>query len=180
MDRKILHVFLGRFAPLHKGHQMIIDSLVKKFGSGNCLLMIGSSTSLNPRTPFSFTARKNILKTIYPDIKIIGIPDTEPEMSLFSGKNLEVWLKELKKLETKMHAEFIFYGGSSDDIRYLSPLFRTKILVNRKTSGGNISATKLREALSNSDINAVNKYLDKRIIGQVTKEFRKFPKSNGI
>jgi len=30
-------IYLGRFSPIHKGHQRIIENMLEKYGTENCL-----------------------------------------------------------------------------------------------------------------------------------------------
>lgn len=136
------HVFLGRFAPFHKGHLILLNKLIKKFGLKNCIVMIGSSNVINERTPFTAINRAKSIKSIYPDIKIIYLKDIGDD---------EKWLQSIKKIENQLNESFTFYGGSKKDLEILSKKFKTKILVNRFTEGEGISATKIRETLSVRD-----------------------------
>lgn len=132
------HVFLGRFAPFHLGHKMVVDYIISRFGIENCLLLIGSSNKIDSRTPYSFTKRRNIIKRFYPLLEILALPDVE---------NDKKWLASLKNLERKTHDKFIFYGGSKKDLSVLSTTFETHIAINRNTKGLGISATKIRAGL---------------------------------
>ena len=162
MTKTVTGVFLSRFSPLHKGHQLVIDKMIADFGSKNCLLIIGSSTSVNSRTPYTLAKRKAMLKTLYPKIKILTIPDVNPKKNYFGQETLTEWLGNLKKLERRQNTEFVFYGGSKKDVSYLNKEFKTLVAVNRKVT--NISATNVRKALETNDLKVLERYLDKRII----------------
>src|SRR5258706_5317568 len=98
----MLRVYLGRFAPFHSGHKILLTKLIKKFGVKNCLVLVGSSNILNERTPFRFETRKKMIKTYFPDIKILPIADVN---------NDDDWFKIVEKMEKKFGQKFIFYGG---------------------------------------------------------------------
>lgn len=178
MKQKLIYVFLGRFAPIQKGHQLMIDKMIEEFGINNCLLVIGSSTSLNNRTPFTFVARKKMIKILYPNIKTVGLPDTHPELVNFDNFSIDAWIKDLKNIEFEMNAHFVFCAGSSKDVKYLENDFETLIFVNRHKEGQRVSTTKVRKALNNKQTVLIQKYLDKRITNFAIREFEKFPKSS--
>lgn len=175
---KTLHIFLGRFSPIHKGHQMIIDKMINAFGIENCLIIIGSSTSLNQRTPFTFEARKKMIKTLYPKIKILGISDINPELEFYDLANLNNWFQQLKLVEINLKRKFIFYGGSRVDVEHLRKRFNANILVNRFKDGLSISATKIRHGLIKGKHTLLPNFLDERIIDIALAEYNKFLKSS--
>ncbi len=167
MEKPILAVQLGRFAPYHLGHQMVTEAMIQRHGIENCLIIIGSSNVLNDRTPFTFEQRKYFIQNIFQDIKIISIPDINPEVNQFEIKTLDTWLNEIEKLETKLEARFKFYGGSQEDLRYLSKVFETEVIVDRKSKGKNISATKVREAIIKKDIGSLINFVNPKIIHEL-------------
>ncbi len=174
MNPKEINVFLGRFSPIHRGHQIIIDQMINNYGIKNCMLIIGSSTSLNQRTPFTFAARKNMIRLLYPKIKIIGIPDSNPKHELFDKSGMETWLHNLKGIERKLKGTFTFYSGSGTDIKYLTGEFKTKVISSRIVDGQKISATDVRKRLSIGQYQTLHQFLDVRIIDFAIKNFKRF------
>lgn len=148
-------VYLGRFSPLHKGHQKIIDRLIQKYGYQNFILMVGSSNKKNIKTPFSYRQRNKFIKLIYPNLKIIPIPDFDNDTK---------WLDYLKGIEVKLKSEFIFFGGSKKDLEILQKRFTTRVLVNRAIEGGGISATQVRHALEAGDIETLKRIVSKKLV----------------
>jgi len=146
------NVYLGRFCPLHKGHEAIINSIVEKHGKENLLIMIGSSTSHNKRTPYTYEERAKMIRMIYPDAKIVGLPDSEPNKIFFREHTINEWLKSIKEVESEMNGEFKFFGGSVEDLSDLSKEFDTEVIVDRNEGPEKISATKVREAFESGDI----------------------------
>lgn len=139
----IKHVYLGRFAPFHDGHKLLLTRLIEKFGIENCLILIGSTNVLNDRTPFSFIARRKMILKEFPGIKIMPVPDFNDD---------DVWLSEVEKLQNSLGARLIFYGGSLEDLKILSKKFETVVLIDRFTEGKNISATKIRQKMRKDGI----------------------------
>lgn len=156
-------VLVGRFSPLHKGHQLIIDYMVKKYGIENCLILVGSSNSLTERTPYTFEQRKKMIHLLYPQIKVLPLPDIEPELELYSDNTNDLWLENIKRIEKSMDTKFIFYRGSFSDLEVLSKKFSTKVAVDRKIEGHNISGTYIRKNISNKNYKLVEKLVDIKI-----------------
>lgn len=159
----MIGVVLGRFSPLHKGHQMIIDYMIKKHGIKNCLILIGSSNSLTERTPYTFDQREKMLHILYPEIKILPLPDIEPELKLYRDNTNEIWLNNVEKIEKEMGSKFIFYGGSDDDLKVLSERFQTRVAIDRITEGKNISGTMIRKNIDDKNFKIVDKFVDTKI-----------------
>ncbi len=159
-----MYVFLGRFAPLHLGHQKIIDKMISLYGINNCLILIGSSNVINERTPYSFLFRKKLIKTIYPKINILPLVDVN---------NDRLWLDIVKKLETKLKTEFIFLGGSERDLKQHWSKFKTKVLIDRETEGKGISATNVRNMLNKVNIKELENLLDPKILKLLHKKVKK-------
>ncbi len=149
----MLNVYLGRFAPFHEGHKILLGKLIKKFGLGGCLVLIGSTNVLNERTPFTFEARRKMIIRKFPGVKIMPFPDVGSD---------EMWLDNLENLQNKLGEELVFYGGSRTDLKILSRRFETHVLVDRFTEGKGISATEIRKHLKSTDISNFSK--KKRLI----------------
>lgn len=68
--------FVGRLNPIHVGHEQVINYMIEACGPDNSTIVIGSSnTPTSMRHFFSYSERRNFIKSLYPDIRIIGIPD---------------------------------------------------------------------------------------------------------
>jgi nicotinamide-nucleotide adenylyltransferase len=68
--------FLGRFQPFHLGHRDVIEE--EKENYEKFTVVIGSSErSRTEKNPLTFEERKKLIKACFPEIKVIGIEDTE-------------------------------------------------------------------------------------------------------
>ena len=64
----------GRFQPIHKGHQLLVDEAFKL--SKNVVIMICSAQeSRTKNNPLSFEERKDLIKKIYPRAIVIPVKD---------------------------------------------------------------------------------------------------------
>lgn len=69
-----LLVFIGRFQPLHLGHQEVIERARKL--AKNVLVLVGSAgVARSARNPFTYGERSQLIKSIYPDVIVEGIHD---------------------------------------------------------------------------------------------------------
>lgn len=165
----MIAVLVGRFSPLHIGHQMIIDYMIRNHGIGKCLILIGSSNSISDRTPYTYKERLKMIYILYPKIKVLPLPDVEPELEYFNDYTNEIWLDNVKEIEKQSGDEFIFYGGSNEDLNILSQKFKTKVAIDRDCEGRGISATKIRQAIINNDFKYIEKLVNKKISSLVVK-----------
>lgn len=160
----LYYVFLGRFAPLQLGHQLVIDSLVAKYGIAKVLLLIGSSDSYNIRTPYTFKERQAMIRSVYPSIRTAPLPDINSAQIHFDGSTNSLWLDSIQRLEKKMSAKFIFVGGSQADLSVLAERFLTVILIDRHLAGHHFSATQARQALADNDDQVLKTLLSPSVI----------------
>jgi len=99
---------LGKYAPLHKGHQFVIETALAEMDE--VLVMIYDCPEV---TAIPLTVRARWLRTLYPQIEVIEAWDgpTEVSDSLEIKKKHEEYI--LKKLESKKVTHFYcseFYG----------------------------------------------------------------------
>lgn len=165
----MIAVLVGRFSPLHLGHQMVIDYMINNHGVENCLVLVGSSNSISKRTPYTYEERSKMIHALYPKLKVRPLPDVEPELEYFDDNTNEAWLSIVEDIIRKFGDEFVFYGGSLKDLEVLSQRFNVKVAVDRNTDGKGISATKIREKIAINDLNDVGKFVNKKLIGDLVR-----------
>lgn len=69
-------VAVGRYNPMHLGHEKIFESMLQGAGNNGCLAIIGSSNAgFSLRHYFSYEERRRFIKMIFSDLKIVGLPD---------------------------------------------------------------------------------------------------------
>jgi bifunctional NMN adenylyltransferase/nudix hydrolase len=69
-----LLVFIGRFQPLHLGHQEVIERARKL--SKNVLVLVGSAgVARSARNPFTYSERRDMIHKIYPDVIVDSVHD---------------------------------------------------------------------------------------------------------
>jgi len=141
-------IYLGRFSPIHHGHIGIINTMVSNFGYDNCLLLIGSCASpFSRRLFYTYSQRREMIKILYPDISICGLPDykdvdDDPE---FKQWHYNLWdIIKLKFPDATIYNTSFIIGSEKD--AYFFKNYNTEI-IDREDSIPGFSATELRERL---------------------------------
>lgn len=166
-------VYLGRFCPFHKGHEMILKTLTKKYGESRVVVLIGSPNFLSERTPYTFELRKRMIRTVFPKLKIIPLPDTTKKPKYLGDPYNTKWLNRISKIEKSLKSKFVFYGGSKTDLEILALRFKTKVLLDRNKKGKGISGTLVRGAIKKGDFKTVKKMVNPKIFELVLKPYTK-------
>lgn len=158
-------IVVGRFDPLHDGHINLINHCLEKSGDSNTLIMLGSPNAHitnwpkgweNKEPKFSFQQRLALIRLVFPNIKIVPIPD------MFDPYMWWVAFRELTKSvfpEADLNDLRIVVGEKAEMVydkvykEYLEP--ECVEVVDRTITG--ISGTKVREALKNGQ--DISKYV---------------------
>lgn len=145
---------IGRFNPLHKGHEHIIRKMINN--NEEHIIFIGSSNkSRTKNNPFTFKERKEMILSVFPKAQIISLPDFD---------NLQEWKATLlEKIDEFCHNKNIkkidnikLYTGvkKGDDILRNEWLKGTNHIINPVLLKHNINATDIRNSIySNLEIN---------------------------
>lgn len=160
--------FIGRMNPIHLGHEAVINHMVKTCGAKNSTAIIGSSNaSTSLRHFFSYSERRQLIKQLYPQLNVVGLPDYPTD---------DEWLLALNDL---MHAiagtskpgEVIFFGGTHEDVRWFLDAKHTVKIIDR-FSGATpvVSATQVRDHLIQGQ--SLDGLLDPQIITPVQDLFK--------
>lgn len=154
-----MYVFLGRFSPFHNGHKKVVDQMIAKYGLKKSLVMVGSSNVVNEKTPFTYKKRLKMIKSVFPDIKVLPIADVN---------NDEDWLENISLIEKRLKTKFIFVGGSEKDLEVLSRKFPTEVVVDRFDKK-KISGTLVRGLIKNNETQALKEMLPHSVYKMVIK-----------
>lgn len=165
-------VQLGRFAPYHLGHQIVTNEIIERHGKDRTLIMVGSATSFNERTPFTFEERRDLIrKVVGPEIEIIPLPDINPGRPVPYEDTFPAWRASIKAIEEARGVNFKFYGGAAEDLSAFGNEFETEVVIDRKNKGKDISATKIRELLRARCFEALKGLIDERIVEDTIRLF---------
>lgn len=169
---KTRYVYLGRFAPFHNGHRALLSRAIEKWGADSVLLMIGSTNTLNKRTPYTYEDRRLIIRASFPNLEILPIPDGKPNLEHFDGSTNGEWLDSIDKIALEREERFVFLGGSKEDLEVLSERFETIVLIDRTEK--KISATEVREMIKTNNTLELKKVVDPSAIEIIIERFKKF------
>lgn len=161
-------VMVGRFSPLHKGHERIINTMINTYSAGNVLIVIGSTNcTLNSRNFFTLEERKSFFKILYPNIRIVGLQDFH---------NIPKWLHSLDKLLVHNNInphETKFFGGSYKDVAFFVESGRSVGIADRyEDSWSKVSGTHVRQCLLSGRFKDLDLLLNSRIKDQVMRIFK--------
>lgn len=166
------HVYLGRFAPFHKGHRLLLDEMTKRYGQDSVLVVVGSTNTLNRRTPYTYEDRAEIIKISFPGIEVIPLPDGKPNLEYFDGTTNEAWLDSIEAVAKSRGEKFVFYGGSEADLEVLALRFETKVIVSREIL--KLSATEVRSLIEIGDKDRLSNVVDPRSIDLIIDKYKNF------
>lgn len=133
--------YIGRFAPMHLAHGQLIEEMISTYGD-NCLVLIGScNRPMSFRNIFTYEDRRNIIKTIFPTVKVVGLPDFEDD------KNWFCQLDDTLSFAGVNPKDVTFFGGCKEDVVFFQNARNIKIINRFDGSTPKISATEVRDAL---------------------------------
>ncbi len=166
-------VYCGRFNPLHAGHESVINEMLKLFGADRSRIIIGSANSPQSlRHFFSYEERRDLIKTVFPEIKIMPLGD------FYNTENKDTtgeWILALDDLliSSGMDPEkVVFFGGCEEDIMFFISINRRHHLLNRfDGTTPRVSATEIRDALVHK--RPLNNFINPSIEEKVRSLFEK-------
>lgn len=162
-------VYVGRFCPIHKGHERVVRQMLERFDPSNVLIVVGSSNAaFSLRNFFSYKERKEFIKLVFPEIKsIVGLPDYH---------NDEIWLSafdDILALGGIDPGRTTFFGGCKEDIRFFLEDGRNCEIVNRfAKKEDTISATEVRDHLIQGRKKALKEALNPLVYEAVVSTFQ--------
>jgi bifunctional NMN adenylyltransferase/nudix hydrolase len=169
MKKYKLGLYIGRFQPIHLGHEEVIDDALQK--CDKLLILIGSSQKSGTlENPFTFETRKKLIEKCYPNndnIVILGIPDRAKVVNDCSwGDYVMAFLKNNDYVP-----DAIFEGH--EDVR--ETWFDNYNLARNEIDRNilKISGTQVRKCLFDHDFASWSKCVDKRI-------YKEFPRLEAI
>lgn len=147
---------IGKFAPLHKGHQYLIE---KGLSEMDKFYVIIYETKV---TPISIETRANWIKQIYPKVNLIYAKNPPSQYGL-DEKSVKIqtdYLKEMVKGIEVTH----FYNSEPYGKFVARDLKVEEVQVDRKREKYPISATAIRKEIEEN-----KKFIDKIVINDLKK-----------
>jgi len=163
-----LGVYVGRFMPMHLGHQDVINHMIKVHGIDRSLVVLGSSNhELTLRCMFTYRDRMTLLRAKYPDLNAVGLPDYSDD---------DTWMAALDDIiKTAGHdpKNTVFYSGSREDVDFFYEQGRSVHILNRYegTHTVPVSASEVRDALHTG--RRLTQMIDRDLIGYVEMMYKR-------
>lgn len=161
-------VYVGRFCPIHKGHERTIKEILNQYGPEKTLIVVGSSNApISLRNFFSYIERVRFIKTVFPEIeKVVGLPDYHSD---------EMWLSALDdilRFGGVSPEEVTFFGGCKEDIRFFLEDGRNCQIINRFTEKRlKLSATEVRDHLIHGRTEGLKKMVSPSVHDEILATF---------
>lgn len=155
-------VYVGRFNPIHMGHQRTIDKMLFNHTLQHSLLFIGSANAtLSLRNLFSYRERKEFIQTIYPELKIIPLADQDSDEDWFES------LIDMVEVAFPFFYQIHLYCGDLVDIANFPHDDKITIQIVDRYKEQVYSATEVRESIMNDNMKALRNLVDHRIVFNV-------------
>jgi HTH-type transcriptional repressor of NAD biosynthesis genes len=129
---------LGKFAPLHKGHQLVIETALAEMDEVSVIVYDAPET-----TPIPLNIRSNWIRKLYPQVKVIDAWDGPTEV----GDTPEIKRRHEKYIIEQLKVSGIthFYSSEFYGEHMSSSLGAVNRLVNSSRNVVPISGTKVRQ-----------------------------------
>lgn len=160
-------ILVGRFEPIHIGHEMLVNIALND--CKKVVLIVTSNNILDDRNPFDIDFKVHLINKIFKieieseNLIVVPFCDKNDIDKSYGEKILSI-----VKKESLCDADYIIYGDDKD----INKCFNKdnvdklhKVKINRNKI--NISATKIREFLSNNDYENLKKYLNPRVYEEI-------------
>ncbi len=138
MESKTNGLFLGKFAPFHKGHQFVVESALKEVDRLIILVYDAPET-----TDIPLTVRAEWIRTLYPDVEVIEGWNSPAE----TGYTEEIMRKQENYVLDMLNRRRITHFFSSEPYgEHMSKALEAKnCIVDLDRNIVSISATQIRE-----------------------------------
>lgn len=164
MKKYDVSLVVGRFQPIHIGHEAIINKALEL--SNKLIIFIGSSDKkYEINNPFSYEFRKSMINLIYQDEIEKGIIEINPLKDIGVG-NVFAWgdymIKEALKYTSKID---LFVSGSEAKIDlWFNEEYKKNIsFIKVSREDIKISATELRDYIYNNEYDEFKKYVNNKL-----------------
>jgi len=136
-------VFVGRFCPLHLGHEAVIRFMLDNAADSHLVVIGSSNAPFSLRHFFNYEDRRAFLLQVFPGLRIVGLPDYPTDSE---------WLLALDDiLATAGFNPHVatYYGGCEEDVIFFEGKGRNIAIPFNRFDGSTpkISATEVRDAL---------------------------------
>jgi len=147
-------VYIGRFNPIHKGHQRTIEQMMFNHTINHSLLMIGSpNVNLSLRNLFTYKERRDFIKAIYPNIRIAPLPDQISDEDWFSS------LIDIIEISFPFYHNVNIYCGDIKDLEHFNYHNKATVKIIDRYEEQVYSATEVRRCIMMGEIEPLTKLI---------------------
>jgi len=134
-------VYIGRFAPLHNGHEAVINMMLEKYS--NVIVLIGSANRRrNPKNPFETDTIESWIKAISPKIKVATINDYTYDETK--------WITQVETIVGALaKGDVTLVGHTRDSSSFYLKEFPNWRYQEVEAQAGDISGTEIRDIFFN-------------------------------
>lgn len=151
-------VMVGRFNPIHLGHQRTIDQMMAAHGKAHSLVFVGSANAtLSLRNLFSYKERKDFIQEVYPDLKVLPIADQDTDEDWFES------LIDMVDVAFPFYHHINLYCGDMVDIANFPHNDKITIRVIDRYHEQVVSATEVRALIMQDNQRGLRELIDHRI-----------------
>ena len=159
---------IGRFSPVTKGHEKLIEYALTKVDV--LLILVGSADKKNTfRNPFSIETRMRLLTKIYKkeienkQIILAPLNDLTEETDIQGGKWGKYLIQNVEKI-LKIKPDYSIYGEEESRKYWFNKedVINIEDIILKRTEE-DISATKVREIIAKNDYENFKKFVNSKI-----------------
>jgi cytidyltransferase-like protein len=151
-------VYVGRFNPIHKGHQRTIDAMLQNHTLNHSLVMVGSANApLSLRNLFTYRERRDFIKVLYPELKIVPIADQDSDDDWYQS------MMDIVEVAFPFYFNIHLYCGDIRDLNKFNHNNKIQVEVVDRYEEQVYSATSVREMIMESECEALSFILDDKI-----------------
>ncbi len=151
MENKSIGFTIGKFAPLHKGHQLLIETALKEMDEVYCVIYDTDIININVEQ------RAKWIKKLYPNVNIIFAYDSPKQYGL-DDESVNIQMKYLSELIKEIQVTH-FYSSELYGEKVANYLGIENRIVDLERKTIPINATEIRK---NYDEN--KKYIERFIL----------------
>lgn len=161
-------VIVGRFCPMHVGHEAMIGGMIKAFPQKHIVLIGSCNERMSMRNLFNFNDRTSFIKAVFPGCRIAAMPDfPDDDKSWFTA------LDSILCLAGVNPQKVAFLGGCEEDVEWYYRFGRNVHIVNRfQGTTINVSGTEIRDHLISDDVKKLSTLINPLMLGLIRECFR--------
>jgi cytidyltransferase-like protein len=155
-------VYVGRFNPIHLGHQEIINTMIYNHTLHHSILFVGSANArVDLRNLFTYKERRDFIKFLYPDLNVMPLADQANDSDWFES------LIDMIDAVFPFYHHINLYCGDLVDIANFPHEEKITIKVVPRYEGVTAAATDVRRAIMLEQKKVLRDLVDGRIAEEV-------------